>query len=148
MIRLSGSTSQNGRKVSGEKASRITSKIRLSQRDDRIRDPDGGDGASAAAGVSRRGSGYYAAMQANTTSPHRQRGGMRRILIRGGIAVVLLPALWYFASRWCALAVDQVYTPRLASLEAAPIGWNGTWLQIGIGFFDKGVPDGYRADFT
>jgi hypothetical protein len=47
---------------------------------------------------------------------------MRRILIRGGIAVVVIPVLWYFASRWCALAVDQLYTPRLASLEAAPLG--------------------------
>ena len=73
---------------------------------------------------------------------------MRRWLIRGGIAVVAIPVLWYFASRWCALAVDQFHTPRLASLEAAPIGWNGTWLQIGIGFFDKVVPNGYRADFS
>ena len=72
---------------------------------------------------------------------------IRAILIPGG-ALVFLAVLWYFASRWCALAVDQLYTPRLASLEAAPIGWNGTWLQIGIGFFDKVVPNGYRADFT
>jgi hypothetical protein len=77
---------------------------------------------------------------------HRS-GGMRRILIRGGIAVVLLPVLWYFASRWCALAVDQVYTPRLASLEAAPIGWNGTWLQLGTGVFDRRVPNGDHLDF-
>jgi hypothetical protein len=73
---------------------------------------------------------------------------MRRVLIRGGVAVVLLAVLWYFASRWCALAVDQFYTPRLASLNNAPIGWNGTWLQIGTGFFDKVLPNGYRADFT
>lgn len=56
--------------------------------------------------------------------------------------------LWYFASRWCALAVDQVYTPRLAILNNAPVGWNGTWLQVGTGFFDKVLPNGYRADFT
>lgn len=73
---------------------------------------------------------------------------MRRVLIRGGVAVVLLPVLWYFASRWCALAVDQVYTPRLAILNNAPIGWNGTWLQIGTGFFDTVLPNGYRPDFT
>lgn len=73
---------------------------------------------------------------------------MRRWLIRGGAALVALPLLWYFASRWCALLVDQVYTPRLAVVEAAPIGWNGTWLQLGTGLFDKVVPNGYRADFT
>ena len=73
---------------------------------------------------------------------------MRRVLIRGGVAVVVIPLLWYFASRWCALAVDQFYMPRLASLEAAPIGWNGTWLQIGTGVFDKVLPNGYRPDFT
>ena len=72
---------------------------------------------------------------------------MRRLLIRGGVAVVVIPVLWYFASRWCAL-LDQVYTPPLARIEAAPIGWNGTWLQIGTGFFDKVLPNGYRPDFT
>ena len=44
-------------------------------------------------------------------------GGKRRWLIRGGVALLALPILWYFASRWCALAVDQVYTPRLAAAE-------------------------------
>jgi len=73
---------------------------------------------------------------------------MRRWLIRGGAALVVLPLLWYFTSRWCALLVDQFYTPRLAAVEAAPIGWNGTWLEIGNGVFDKSVPNGYRADFT
>jgi hypothetical protein len=48
---------------------------------------------------------------------------MRRLLIRGGVAVVLLPVLWYFTAHLCALAVDQVYTPRLAILTDAPIGW-------------------------
>ena len=70
-----------------------------------------------------------------------------RWLIRGGVAVVLLPLLWYFTSRWCALVVDQVYTPRLASIEAAPIGWNGTWLQLGTGVFDRLVPNGDHLDF-
>jgi hypothetical protein len=32
---------------------------------------------------------------------------MRRFLVRGGIAVVLLVVLWFFTSRWCALLVDQ-----------------------------------------
>ncbi|HEV8029729.1 MAG TPA: hypothetical protein VGP42_01800 [Stellaceae bacterium] len=73
---------------------------------------------------------------------------MRRILIRGGVAVVVIPVLWYFTSRWCALLVDQFYTPRLAILNNAPIGWNGTWLQIGTGVFDKVLPNGYRSDFT
>jgi len=73
---------------------------------------------------------------------------MRRILIRGGVAVVVIPVLWYFTSRWCALLVDQFYTPRMAILNNAPIGWNGTWLQIGTGVFDKVLPNGYRSDFT
>jgi hypothetical protein len=73
---------------------------------------------------------------------------MRRILIRGGVAVVVIPVLWYFTSRWCALLVDQFYTPRLAILNNAPIGWNGTWLQIGTGVFDKVLPNGYRSDFS
>ena len=53
---------------------------------------------------------------------------MRRWLIRAGVAMVVIPVLWYFASRWCALAVDQFYTPRLAIPNNAPIGWTGTWL--------------------
>src|SRR5438067_1219510 len=72
---------------------------------------------------------------------------MRRALIRGGAAIVLLAGLWYFASRWCALAVDQVYTPRLAIVEAAPIGWNGTWLQLGTGTFDRLVQNGDHLGF-
>src|SRR3981189_2813048 len=48
------------------------------------------------------------AAQPAVAAPHRS-GGMRRWLIRGGIAVVAIPVLWYFASRWCALAVDQLH---------------------------------------
>jgi hypothetical protein len=58
---------------------------------------------------------------------------VRSFLIRGGIAVVLLAALWFFTSRWCALFVDQFYTPRLATLQSTPLGWNGIWLQFGPG---------------
>jgi hypothetical protein len=72
---------------------------------------------------------------------------MRRVLIRGGIAVVLVAVLWYFASRWCAVLVDQFYTPRLASVRGAPIGWNGTWLEVGTGVFDKVVPGGDHLNF-
>src|ERR1051326_7278782 len=72
---------------------------------------------------------------------------MRRILIRGGIAFVLLATLWFFTARWCALLVDQIYTPHLAYLEAAPIGWNGTWLQLGTGSFDRRVPNGDHLGF-
>jgi len=56
---------------------------------------------------------------------------MRRIVICAGVAVVLLPILWFFTSRWCALLVDQVHTQRLGTLQSNPIGWNGTWLQFG-----------------
>src|SRR5438105_14258203 len=72
---------------------------------------------------------------------------MRRWLIRGTAALVLLAGLWFFTSRWCALAVDQVYTPRLALVEAAPIGWNGTWLQLGTGIFDRLVPNDDHLGF-
>ena len=72
---------------------------------------------------------------------------MRRFLIGGGAALILLAGLWYLTSRWCALAVDQFYTPRLAKVEAAPIGWNGTWLQLGTGSFDRVVPGGDHLSF-
>ena len=72
---------------------------------------------------------------------------IRAILIPGG-ALVFLAVLWFFTSRWCALAVDQFYTPRLALVEAAPIGWNGTWLQLGTGIFDRLVPNGDHLGFT
>ena len=55
---------------------------------------------------------------------------MRSCLIRGSVAVILLTALWFFTSRWCSLFVDQFYTPRLATLQSTPLGWNGTWLQF------------------
>jgi hypothetical protein len=71
---------------------------------------------------------------------------IRAILIPGG-ALVLIAGLWFFTSRWCALAVDRFYTPHLASLEDAPIGWNGTWLQLGAGLFDKVVPNGDHLNF-
>src|SRR5437762_12583984 len=75
---------------------------------------------------------------------------MRRWLIRGVLipgALVFLAGLWFFTSRWCALAVDQFYTPRLALAEDAPIGWNGTWLQLGTGIFDRLVPNGDHLGF-
>jgi len=74
-------------------------------------------------------------------------GGMRRALIRGGVLVVALPILWFFASRWLALAVDQIYTPRLAQIEAMPIGWDGGGLQLGPGVFDRLVPNGDHLNF-
>ena len=56
--------------------------------------------------------------------------------------------MWFFTARWCALLVDQIYTPRLALPQSASIGWNGTWLRIGTGVFGKVLPNGYRPDFT
>ena len=51
---------------------------------------------------------------------------MRTLLLRVGIAVILLPVLWYVTSRWCSLLVDRIYTPGLATLQSTPLGWNGT----------------------
>src|SRR5438045_248143 len=72
---------------------------------------------------------------------------MPRWLIRNGVALLLLAGLWYLTSRWCALAVDQVYTPRLAIAQSAPIGWNGNWLQLGTGVFDRVVHNGDHLGF-
>jgi hypothetical protein len=75
---------------------------------------------------------------------------MRRWVSRGGLALVLVALvamLWFFTSRWIALAVDQIYTPRLASLHDMPIGWNGTWPQLGTGVFDRLVPNGDHLSF-
>jgi hypothetical protein len=73
---------------------------------------------------------------------------MWSFLIRCGAAVVLITILWFFTSRWCALVVDQFYTPRLATLQSTRPGWNGTWLQFGTGVFDIVVLNGDRVDFT
>lgn len=56
---------------------------------------------------------------------------MRRLAIWLAVAALVSPLSWFFTSRWCALLADQFYTPRLAVLQANPIGWNGTWLQLG-----------------
>ena len=75
---------------------------------------------------------------------------MRRWVSRGGLALVLVALvamLWFFTSRWIALAVDQIYTPHLAMLHNAPIGWNGTWPQLGTGIFDRLVPNGDHLSF-
>jgi hypothetical protein len=72
---------------------------------------------------------------------------MWRWLIRGGAAAVALPILWYLGSRWLALAVDQIYTPRLAAIDAMPIGWDGNGLQLGPGIFDRLVPNGDHLNF-
>ncbi len=65
---------------------------------------------------------------------HRVERSVRSFLIRGSIAVILLAVLWFFTSRWCSLLVDQFYTPRLATLQSTPLGWNGVWFQFGSGW--------------
>jgi hypothetical protein len=111
-------------------------------------------------GASATTTGNFAAdllqMQQTERRPPNRRlwrvaGGMRRFLIRAiliaGGALVLIAGLWYVTSRWCALVVDQVYTPHLAVLQNTPIGWNGTWLQLGTGVFDRLVPNGDHLNF-
>src|SRR5258708_35832314 len=56
---------------------------------------------------------------------------MRSFLIRGGVAVVVLAALWLFTAQWCSLLIDRVYIVPLAALQSSPLGWNGTYLQFG-----------------
>ena len=70
---------------------------------------------------------------------------MRSLLIRGGIAVILLAVLWFFTSQWCSLLVDQIYTPRLAAFQSTPLGWNGVWLQFGPGIAHIGGPEGWSG---
>jgi hypothetical protein len=70
---------------------------------------------------------------------------MRSFLVRGSIAVVLLAALWFFTSRWCSLMVDHFYTPRLATLQSTPLGWNDVWLQFGSGISNVIGPVGWSG---
>jgi hypothetical protein len=70
---------------------------------------------------------------------------VRSFLIRGSIAVILLAVLWFFTSRWCSLLVDQFYTPRLATLQSTPLGWNGVWLQFGSGIPNVIGPKGWSG---
>src|SRR6266567_4630358 len=83
---------------------------------------------------------------------------MSTLVMRIGVAAILLAVLWFFTSRWCSLLVDQIHTPRLATLQSTPLGWNGTWLQFGpatpgvIGPKGWSGPDvlvgGHMVDFT
>jgi len=75
-------------------------------------------------------------------------GAMRRWPIRGGVAVVLVLVMWFFTSRWIAVAVDQIYTPRLAAVTSPSLAWNGIELRLGSGHFDRVVPNGDRLDLT
>jgi hypothetical protein len=70
---------------------------------------------------------------------------MRALLIRGGIAVVALGALWLFTARWCSLLIDRVYTAPLVSLQSTPLGWNGTYIQIGPSLPDTIGPKGWQG---
>lgn len=56
---------------------------------------------------------------------------MRSFLIRGGIAVIALVGLWLFTARQLSLLIGRVFTVPLATLPASPLGWNGTYLQVG-----------------
>jgi hypothetical protein len=56
---------------------------------------------------------------------------MWSLLIRGGVAVVALAALWLVTARWCSLLIDHVYTVPLATLPSTPVGWDGAFLQFG-----------------
>jgi hypothetical protein len=70
---------------------------------------------------------------------------MRSFLVRGSVAAILLAGLWFFASRWCSLLVDQFYTPHLATLQSNPLGWNGVWLQFGSGISNIIGPMGWSG---
>jgi hypothetical protein len=70
---------------------------------------------------------------------------MRRFLVFGGVAVLALVALWSFTARWCSLLVEQVYTPRLATLQSTPLGWNGIWLQFGPAIPGLLGPEGWSG---
>ncbi len=51
--------------------------------------------------------------------------------------------LWLFTARWGSLLIDRLYTPRLATLQANPVGWNGTYLQFGSSLPDTIGPQGW-----
>ncbi|HTW53888.1 MAG TPA: hypothetical protein VME45_18510 [Stellaceae bacterium] len=59
---------------------------------------------------------------------------MRRIIIRGGLAVAAILVLgiaWLVLARPLSELVEAVWKVRVASLSPSPLGWNGTWLQFG-----------------
>ena len=59
---------------------------------------------------------------------------MSSMLLRGGAAIaglLVLGVVWLATARHLTELVDGVTTVRVASLQPAPFGWNGTWLQFG-----------------
>ena len=70
---------------------------------------------------------------------------MRLLILRGGIALIGLAAVWLFAGRWCSSLIDRVYTVPLAVLPASPVGWNGTYLQFGATIGGTEGPKGGKA---
>jgi hypothetical protein len=56
---------------------------------------------------------------------------MGSVMIRCGVAVVVLALLWLFTAHWLSLLVDQVSMAPLASAPATPFGWDGVTLQFG-----------------
>jgi hypothetical protein len=70
---------------------------------------------------------------------------VRRCLLRGALAVVVLAVSWFFTARWCSLLIDRIYTAPLATLQSNPIGWNGIWLQFGAGLPGLIGPKGWNG---
>src|SRR4051794_33016488 len=70
-----------------------------------------------------------------SNAPRPPARAARKILIRIGVGVVVFAAVWLFAGRWCALAIDTIHTARLATTLSYRIGWDGSWFRL-----DSGIP--------
>jgi hypothetical protein len=67
---------------------------------------------------------------------------MRLVLIRAGIALIVLAVLWLFTARSLSLLIDRIFTVHLATLPSTPLGWNGTYLQFGSTLAGTEGPEG------
>src|SRR3954462_4177383 len=70
-----------------------------------------------------------------SSAPRPPARAVRKVLIRSGVAVVVLAAVWLVAGRWCALVIDTIHTTRLATPPSYRIGWDGSWFRL-----DPGIP--------
>ena len=70
-----------------------------------------------------------------SSSPRLPARAVRTVLIRSGVAVVVLASVWLVTGRWCALVIDTIHTTRLATLPSYRIGWDGSWFRL-----DSGIP--------
>src|SRR3954447_5824081 len=65
-----------------------------------------------------------------SSAPRRPARAVRKVLIRTGVAVIVLAAVWLVAGRWCALVIDTIHTTRLATPPSYRIRWGGSRFSL------------------